>query len=109
MENFLTWDVLKTYASFVSIVFMVVEFTKELPLINKIPTKYWSFFISFVLMIITNIVMNTFKTADIVLYFLQSISISLGSNGLSNFNKSSITAESSEDTTDNTGKEESEE
>lgn len=91
MENFLTWDVLTTYTSFIAIVFTVVEFTKELKLINKIPSKYWSFFISFILMIITNIVMNTFKTADIVLYFLQSISISLGSNGLSNFNSSKST------------------
>lgn len=86
MENFLTWEVLKTYASFVSIVFMIVEFTKELKLINKIPTKYWSFFISFVLLVITNSVGGTFKWVDIVLYILTSISISLGSNGLSNFN-----------------------
>lgn len=86
MEQFLTWDVLKTYASFVSIVFMVVEFTKELKFVKKIPTKYWSFFISFVLLVITNIVMNSFSFIDIFLYLLTSISISLGSNGLSNFN-----------------------
>ena len=87
MENFLTWDVLTTYASFVSIVFMVVEFTKDLKIIKKIPTKYWSFFIAFILLCATNIVMNTFRVADIILYLLTSISISLGSNGLSNFNK----------------------
>lgn len=86
MENFLTWDVLNTYASFISIVFMVVEFTKELKIINKIPTKYWSFFISFILLVVTNVVANTFNYVDIVLYILTSISISLGSNGLSNFN-----------------------
>lgn len=86
MENFLTWEILKTYASFISIVYMIVEFTKELPLINKIPTKYWSFFISLVLLIITNAVSGTFQKVDIVLYILTSISISLGSNGLSNFN-----------------------
>ena len=87
MENFLTWDVLTTYASFVSMVFMVVEFTKDLKIIKKIPTKYWSFFIAFILLCATNIVMNTFMVADIILYLLNSISISLGSNGLSNFNK----------------------
>ncbi len=87
MENFLTWDVLTTYASFVSMVFMVVEFTKDLKIIKKIPTKYWSFFIAFILLCATNIVMNTFRVADIILYLLTSISISLGSNGLSNFNK----------------------
>ena len=86
MEQFLTWDILKTYASFVSIVFMVVEFTKELKIIKKIPTKYWSFFISFILLTITNIVMGSFRLIDVFLYLLTSISISLGSNGLSNFN-----------------------
>ena len=86
MENFLTWDVLTTYASFVSIVFMTVEFTKELKFINKLPTKYWSFFISFALLLITNLVLGSFKIEDGILYLLTSISISLGSNGLSNFN-----------------------
>lgn len=86
MNNFLTWDVLTTYASFVTIVYMVVEFTKGLKYIKKIPTKYWSFFIAFLLLTITNLAMKTFKLVDIVIYILTAISISLGSNGLSNFN-----------------------
>lgn len=86
MDNFLSWDTLTTYASFVTIVFMVVEFTKGLKYIKKIPTKYWSFFIAFILLTITNIIMGTFRAVDIVIYLLTAISISLGSNGLSNFN-----------------------
>lgn len=86
MDNFLSWDTLTTYASFVTIVFMVVEFTKGLKYIKKIPTKYWSFFIAFILLTITNVVMGTFRVVDIVIYLLTAISISLGSNGLSNFN-----------------------
>lgn len=35
MENFMTWETLLTYTTFVSTIFMVVEFTKELPLIKK--------------------------------------------------------------------------
>ena len=87
MENFLTWEVLETYASFVSIVYMVVEFTKEIKFIKKIPTKYWSFFVAFLLLIILNLVIKNFKLVDLVLYALTAISISLGSNGLSDFNK----------------------
>lgn len=86
MDNFLSWDTLTTYASFVTIVFMVVEFTKGLKYIKKIPTKYWSFFVAFILLTITNIVVGTFRAVDIVIYLLTAISISLGSNGLSNFN-----------------------
>lgn len=44
MEQFLTWDVLKTYASFVSIVFMVVEFTKELKNNKENSNKILEFF-----------------------------------------------------------------
>lgn len=87
MENFLTWDILTTYASFISIVYMVVEFTKEIKILKKIKTKYWSFIVSFVLLLVTNIALKTFNFSDIILYILTSISISLGSNGLSNFNK----------------------
>ena len=87
MDTFLTWEVLLTFSGLVGAVYMVVDFTKEIKFINKIPTKYWSFFIAFILLCATNIVMNTFRVADIILYLLTSISISLGSNGLSNFNK----------------------
>ena len=87
MNDFLTWEILKTYASFVTIVFMVVEFTKEIKIINKIPTRYWSFIVSLILLIAVNLVSNTFKPIDIILYVLSSMAISLGSNGLSNFNE----------------------
>lgn len=86
MEQFITWDILTTYATFVTIVYMVVEFTKELKFAKKIPTKYWSFFIAFILLTITNLVVGNFKAVDMILYALSAISISLGANGLSNFN-----------------------
>jgi len=89
MENFMTWETLKTYTTFVATVYMVVEFTKALPFIKKIPTRYWSFLISLGLLITVNAVMNEFKWVDIVLYALSAVSISLGSNGLSDFNKKS--------------------
>lgn len=87
MEQFISWDILTTYATFVTIVYMVVEFIKELKYIKKIKTKYLSFIVALALLIITNAVMNTFRLVDVVLYALTAISISLGANGLSNFNK----------------------
>lgn len=87
MEQFITWDILKTYATFVTIVFMVVEFIKEVKYIKKIKTRYLSFYVSFILLMIVNAVSGNFKTIDIILYALSSMSISLGANGLSDFNK----------------------
>lgn len=44
MDNFLSWDTLTTYASFVTIVFMVVEFTKGLKYIKKDSNEVLEFF-----------------------------------------------------------------
>lgn len=87
MDTFLTWKVLLTFSGLVGAVYMVVEFTKEIKFINKIPTKYWSFFIAAFLIMMTNVVTGTFNYKDIVLYFLNAIVISLSSNGLNDFNK----------------------
>ena len=87
MNNFLTWENLTTYTTFVAIVYMIVEFTKELKGIQKIPTKQWSFLVSFVLLVLVHIANRTFHIIDLVLYALTAISISLGSNGLSDYNK----------------------
>lgn len=97
MDSFLTWDALTSYSTFVAIVFMVVEFTKGMPLIKEMPTKYLSFIISFILLGVTNVVIGSFEEADVVLYMLSSISISLGANGLSNFNKTVISKEEREE------------
>ena len=86
MDAFITWDILSSYTTFVSIVYMVVEFTKELKFIKKIPTKYFSFIVSFILLLLANIVNNSFCRVDIVLYIFTAISISLGANGLNDFN-----------------------
>lgn len=86
MEHFITWEMLKTYTTFVVIVFMVVEFIKNLKYIKKIKTKYLSFIVSFILLIIVNIESGDFSFIDLFLYALSGISISLGANGLSDFN-----------------------
>lgn len=90
MDSFLTWEALTTYSTFVGIVFTVVEFTKNIPFIKEMPTRYLSFIISFILLCVTNVVVGTFETVDIFLYILSSIYISLGANGLSDFSKNIV-------------------
>ena len=87
MNNFLTWEILLTFSGLVGAVYMVVEFTKEIPIIKKIPTKYWSWIITLILLIATNLVLGSFSYKNIILYMLNAIVISLSSNGLSDFNK----------------------
>jgi len=87
MNDYITWDLLAAYATFVTIVFMVVEFTKGLPFIKELETKYYSAAVAFILILLVQFQAATFVPFDIVLYILTSISVSLGANGLANFNK----------------------
>ena len=87
MDGFITWNNLLDYATFVSILYMVVEFTKNLAFVKKIPTKYWCWIVSFVMILITNLATNNFQLKDIMLYMISSVAISLGANGLSDFQK----------------------
>lgn len=87
MDTFITWEMLATFSVLASIVFMIVEFIKELPLFINIKTKYLSWFVAFGLIFISNIVLNTFSFVDILLYCISAIAISLTANGLNDFNK----------------------
>ena len=86
MNEFLTWEVLLTFTGLVTTTYMVTEFTKEIPLIKKLPTKYWSYIISLILLLSVNLVTGSFRYEDIVLYLLNAIPVSLSANGLNNFN-----------------------
>lgn len=86
MEEFLTWEILLTFSGLVSTVYMVTEFTKGLWIIDKIPTKYWSYIIALILLVSVNLVTGGFKTEDVLLYILNAIPVSLSANGLSDFN-----------------------
>ena len=86
MNEFLTWEVLLTFTGLVTTTYMVTEFTKAIPLIGKIPTKYWSYLIALILLFAVNIVTGSFRYEDIVLYLLNGIPVSLSANGLNNFN-----------------------
>ena len=87
MDSFLTWEVLLTFSGLVGAVYMVVEFTKEIKVISKIQTKFWSYIVALIILVVTNIVTGTFAIKDVLLYLLNALTVSLSSNGLSNFNK----------------------
>ena len=86
MNEFLTWEVLLTFTGLVTTTYMVTEFTKEIPFIKKLPTKYWSYIIALILLFSVNLVTGSFRYEDIVLYLLNAIPVRLSANGLNNFN-----------------------
>ena len=87
MDKFITWDMLTVYTTYVMVVYLIVKFTKDIPGIKKIPTKYYVWIVSFVGLIIINLHNATFTLWDILLYAVSSILIAMNGNGISDLNK----------------------
>ena len=86
MEQFLTREMISDYVTFVGIVFSIVAFTKNAWLINKMPTRLWSFIVSFLLLILVNIHSSSFEWFDLIVYGINAILISSSANGIADAN-----------------------
>lgn len=86
MEQFLTWEMLGDYVTFVGVVLTVVAYTKNAPIIKLIPTRLWSVIVSFLLLMFVNLYNNTFEWISLVIYILNAIMISATANGISDAN-----------------------
>lgn len=87
IETFVTWDMLAVFGALANLVFMTVEYTKELKYVKSIHTKYYAWCVAALFIVLANIKFNTFNLFDLPLYALSAMAISLSANGLSNFNK----------------------
>ncbi len=81
-EGFITWSMLYDWVSFVAIVFMVVQFVKNVGFLKNIDNKYIAFITSIILLVISNLVGGTFDFKDIILYLLTSILVTTQSAGI---------------------------
>lgn len=82
MNEFITWEMLGDFVKLTGIVVAVTQFTKNAPIVKKIPTRYWSWIIAFILIVITSINTNKFAIMDTVLYALSAMFISTSANGI---------------------------
>lgn len=89
MDKFFTYEMLLSYATCVTAVFGTTQFVKEIPGIKKIPTKYVSFFISIIIVTLSNVATSQFKVSNILLYVLSSVFISMNANGIYDFDTKS--------------------
>lgn len=90
MENYIQWVDLLQFATMSMVVFSIVNFTKEIPYVKLIPTKYYSWMIAFTLILTVNIHQATFAYWDILLYAISAMFISLSSNGIASFNDKKV-------------------
>lgn len=85
MDTFITYEMLLVYATCVTAVFGATQFLKDLPGLRKIPTRYLSFIVALVIIVVTNLAVKTFVAKDIMLYILSGMFISMNANGLYDF------------------------
>jgi hypothetical protein len=110
MDEFITWDMLLVYSTFVYFVYTAVEFLKERPRFKKHKTQDVTFMVAMFLLISTKIAVPIIQYAqrsavtfdgvlslagsilfDVIINLipaaLTAMLISLTANGLSNYNK----------------------
>lgn len=82
MNEFITWDMLSDFVKLTSIVFAATQFTKNLPIVGKIRTQYWSWIIAVFIITLTHFNMNNFAWMDLLLYGLSAMFISTSASGM---------------------------
>lgn len=91
MDSFLTWQYVATFAGIVFATNLFVNFTKELPYVKLMPTKYYTSIIAFVLIIMSNLSLGTFDIKNIPLMVLNSILITFTATGGYDFTYKKVT------------------
>lgn len=82
LNSFLSLDDIKTFSGCVAIVGLVVQFTKNgLDKIIKIPTQLYTYIISLLILIVTDMFVSPCTAENFLLDFLDAILVSLAANG----------------------------
>lgn len=90
MDTFLTWEYVATFAGLVFATNLFVNFTKELPYVKDMPTKYYTSIVAFVLIIMSNLSSGVFDYKNIPLMILNSVIITFTATGGYDFTNKTI-------------------
>ena len=82
IEQFLTWGDLATYGGAVMAVLIITEFTKDLPGIRRIPTRFWAYLIALILLVLGAVfTADQLRAEDILLCFVNGIIVAMAAVG----------------------------
>lgn len=79
--DFMTWDILTTYAGAVAAVGVITQLTKDLPAIKKMPTQMYSYILAVIIMCAATIFTGNASAANFALVAINGAIVSLGANG----------------------------
>ncbi|MCY6959511.1 hypothetical protein [Clostridium brassicae] len=80
-ENFLTIEYVSTFLGTIIVTMLIVQFFKGTPIIKKIPTKYFTFIVALVNMIICGLLTHTFSFSNLYLMIINAMLITFTATG----------------------------
>lgn len=81
MTDFFTWSILATYAGAVLATGVITQIFKGISVIDRIPTRLFSYFVALVLLILATAFTSGLSLSSILLCIINSAVVSLASNG----------------------------
>ena len=81
-EHFFTWGDLVTYGGAVMAVLIITEFTKDLPGIRRIPTRFWAYLVALVLMVPAIVfTADAIRAEDVLLCLVNAVLVAMAAVG----------------------------
>jgi hypothetical protein len=79
--DFLTIDYISTFMGTVAVTMLVVQFLKDLPGIKKIPTKYFTFVVAFMNILICSALTDNFALSNLYLMLINAMLVTFTATG----------------------------
>lgn len=79
--EFVSWELLGTYAGAMAMVGMITQLTKNIKFIAKIPTQLWSYILALIVLYAANLFLGSINWSNAVLILFNAALVSLGANG----------------------------
>ena len=79
--DFLTIDYISTFMGTVAVTMLIVQFLKELPGIKKIPTKYFTFIVAFLNILICSFITGNFAVSNLYLMLINAMLVTFTATG----------------------------
>lgn len=79
--EFFTWSLLGSYAGATVFVALVTQITKEIPYINKIPTRVWSYLVSLVTLTAATLFTGGWDASALALNVINAVLVALAAQG----------------------------
>ena len=79
--EFVSWELLGTYAGAMAMVGVITQLTKNIKFISAIPTQLWSYILALAVMYSASYFLGQLDMSNAVLILFNSVLVSLGANG----------------------------